>query len=148
MLPTQSDLFATVSDLIEEARRTLARQANSTTVFLFWRIGQRVNSEILHHQRAEYGQKIVTTLATQLVASYGRSFEARNLRRMMQFAEQFPDFGIVSPLATQLSWSHVVEVLALKTLEARSSNSGGSSTTPNDHTAQSETSRRENTPRI
>jgi len=31
----------------------------------------------------------------------------------------FPDFGIVSPLATQLSWSHVVEVLALKTLEAR-----------------------------
>jgi hypothetical protein len=49
----------------------------------------------------------------------GRSFESRNLRRMMQFSEQFPDFGIVSPLATQLSWSHVVEVLALKTLEAR-----------------------------
>ena len=79
----------------------------------------RVNSEILHHQRAEYGQKIVTTLATQLVAGYGRSFEARNVRRMMQFAEQFPDFGIMSPLATQLSWSHVVEVLALKTPEAR-----------------------------
>jgi hypothetical protein len=37
---------------------------------------------------------------------------------MMQFAEQFADFGIVSPLATQLSWSHVVEVLALKTPEA------------------------------
>jgi len=31
---------------------------------------------------------------------------------------------------------------------AKSSNSGGSSTTPNDHTAQSETSRRKNTPRI
>ncbi len=119
VLPAQSDLFASVSGLIEEARRTLARQANSTTLFLFWRIGQQVNSEIQHHQRAEYGQKIVTTLATQLVASYGRSFEARNLRCMMQFAEQFPDFGIVSPLATQLSWSHVVEVLALKTPEAR-----------------------------
>jgi hypothetical protein len=38
---------------------------------------------------------------------------------MMQFAEQFPDFGIVSPLTTQLRWSHVVEVLALKTPEAR-----------------------------
>jgi hypothetical protein len=109
MLPAQSDLFATVSGLIEEARGTLARQANSTTVFLFWRIGQPVNSEILRHQRAEYGQKIVTTLATQFVAGNGRSFESRNLRRMMQFAEQFPDFGIVSPLATQLSWSHVVE---------------------------------------
>jgi DUF1016 N-terminal domain len=73
----------------------------------------------LHHQRAEYGRKIVTTLATQLVATYGRSFEARNLRRMMQFAEQIPDFGIVSPLATQLSWSHIIEVLPLKTPEAR-----------------------------
>ena len=119
VLPTQSDLFASVSGLIEEARRTLAHQANSTTVFLFWRIGQLINDEILHHRRAEYGQQIVTTLATQLVASYGRSFEARNLRRMMQFAEQFPDFGIVSALTTQLSWSHVVEVLPLKTAQAR-----------------------------
>jgi len=119
VLPAQTDLYATVSGLIEEARRALARQANSTLVFLFWRIGQQVNGEVLNHQRAEYGQKIVATLATQLVASYGRSFEARNLRRMMQFAEQFPDFGIVSPLATQLSWAHVVEVLPLKTPEAR-----------------------------
>jgi len=87
VLAAQSDLFATVSGLIEEARRTLASQANSTTVFLFWRIGQQVNSEILHHRRADYGQKIVSTLATQLVTSYGRSFEVRNLRRMMQFAE-------------------------------------------------------------
>jgi predicted nuclease of restriction endonuclease-like (RecB) superfamily len=118
-LTAQNDLFATVSGLIEDARRALARQVSSTTVFLFWRIGQQVNSEILNHQRAEYGQKIVSALATQLVASYGRSFEARNLRRMMQFADQFPDFGIVSPLATQLSWSHVIEVLPLKTPEAR-----------------------------
>ena len=38
---------------------------------------------------------------------------------MIQFAEQFPDSGIVSPLTTQLNWPHVVEVLALKTAEAR-----------------------------
>jgi len=101
--PAQNDLFATVSGLIEEARRALARQANNATVFLFWRIGQQVNSEILGNQRAEYGQKIVSSLATQLVANYGCAFEARNLRRMMQFAEQFPDFEIVVPLAPQLS---------------------------------------------
>jgi predicted nuclease of restriction endonuclease-like (RecB) superfamily len=117
-LPSQA-LLTSVSGLIEEARRTLVRQANASTVFLFWRIGQRVNSEILEGKRAEYGQRIVSSLVTQLVASYGRSFEARNLRRMVQFAEQFPDFGIVSPLAPQLSWSHIIEVLPLKTAEAR-----------------------------
>ena len=119
VLAAQSDLFATVSGLIEEVRLTLARQANGGTAFLFWRIGQLVNSEILRHQRAEYGRKIVSTLSTQLVTSYGRSFEVRNLRRMMQFAEKFPDFEIVSTLTTQLSWGHVVDVLPLKTAEAR-----------------------------
>lgn len=118
-LPVQNNLFTAVADLIDEARRTLARQANSSMVYLFWRIGQQINHETLNHQRAEYGGKIVSTLATQLSANYGQSFEVRNLRRMMQFAEQFPDFEIVSPVATHLSWSHIVEVLPLKTAQAR-----------------------------
>ncbi len=119
LVPNGGDLFATVSDFIEEARRNLARQASSTTIFLFWRIGQRINGDVLGHQRAEYGQRTVTTLAARLVAHYGRSYEARNLRRMMQFAELYPDFSIVSALTTQLSWTHVVEVLPLKAPEAR-----------------------------
>jgi predicted nuclease of restriction endonuclease-like (RecB) superfamily len=61
----------------------------------------------------------VSRLATQLAAEYGQSFKERNLRRMMQFSEQFFDFEIVSRTATQLSWSHVIEVLPLKTQEAR-----------------------------
>ncbi|MCL2080310.1 MAG: PDDEXK nuclease domain-containing protein [Oscillospiraceae bacterium] len=38
---------------------------------------------------------------------------------MMQFAEQFPDFEIVSMPSTLLSWSHFIEILPLKTLEAK-----------------------------
>ena len=38
---------------------------------------------------------------------------------MMQFAEQFPDAKILSPLATKLSWSHFVELLPVKTDDAR-----------------------------
>ena len=33
---------------------------------------------------------------------------------MMQFAQQFPEFRIVSQVAAQLSWSHFIEVLSLK----------------------------------
>ena len=36
-----------------------------------------------------------------------------------QLDEQFSDFEIVSPTATQLSWSHFIEILPLKTQEAR-----------------------------
>ena len=37
----------------------------------------------------------------------------------MQFAEQFKDFEIVVPLSRQLSWSNFVELLPLKTIEAK-----------------------------
>lgn len=69
---------------------------------------------MLGNQRAEYGKQIVSTVSTQLTKEYGRGFELRNLRRMMQFAELFPDFQIVAPLARQLSWSHFIELLSIK----------------------------------
>jgi hypothetical protein len=78
---------------------------------LFWQIGTRINIDILDNKRADYGKQIVSHLATQLSEKYGRSFEVRNLRRMMQFAEQFLDFEIVSQTATQLSWACFIEIL-------------------------------------
>lgn len=37
---------------------------------------------------------------------FGRGFNARNLFRMVRFAEVFPDERIVSALRTQLGWTH------------------------------------------
>ena len=85
----------------------------------YWQVGKTINEHILNNQRAEYGKEIVGTVARQLAELYGKSFEERNLRRMMQFADQFSDIEIVSPLATQLSWSHFIEVLKLKNDNAR-----------------------------
>jgi predicted nuclease of restriction endonuclease-like (RecB) superfamily len=111
--------FDEVSEIIERGRREIMSQGSLITVSVFWKVGKRVNEEILKNRRADYGKEIVSRLATQLVERYGRSFEVRNLRRMMQFSEQFADFEIVSRAATQLSWSHFVEILPLKTQEAR-----------------------------
>jgi len=116
---SKQELFNEISTMIEQSRRAIYVKANSTIVLLFWRIGQRINSEILLNKRADYGKQIVPRLAKQLSEKYGRSFELRNLRRMMQFAEQFYDFEIVSQVATQLSWSHFIEILPLKTQESK-----------------------------
>jgi len=112
-------LFSDISALIEQTRRAIYAQTSGSTVLLFWKIGQRINNDILENKRADYGKRIVSQLATQLTAKYGRSFEARNLRRMMQFSEQFLDFEIVSQAATQLSWACFVEILPLKSQEAK-----------------------------
>jgi len=75
---------------------------------LYWKIGKRINDEIGGHNRAEsYGKQIVATLWRQLSDEYGRSFSEKNLRRMMQFAQVFPDETETQALSLQLSWSHI-----------------------------------------
>jgi predicted nuclease of restriction endonuclease-like (RecB) superfamily len=115
----EQSLFNELSQLIEQSQRQVFSYANSTITILFWKIGQRINDEILRNKRAEYAKQIVSTLSTQLKSQYGKNFEIRNLRRMIQFAEQFEDLETILPLSQQLSWSHFVELLSLKNQDAR-----------------------------
>ncbi len=114
----EQSLFNELSQLIEQSQRQVFSHANSTLTILFWKIGQRINVEVLKNRRAAYAKQIVLTLSTQLKNQYGKNFEIRNLRRMMQFAGQFTDLEIVLSLSQKLSWSHFVELLPLKNLEA------------------------------
>jgi predicted nuclease of restriction endonuclease-like (RecB) superfamily len=116
---TEQTLFNDLSQLIEQSKQFVVIQANSVMTLLFWKVGKRINDDILQNKRADYGKQIVQTLATQLTEKYGKNFETKSLRRMMQFAEQFSDFEIVAPVARQLSWSHFRELIPLKSKEAR-----------------------------
>ena len=108
-------LYSDICQLIEDARSYVANTANKTITLLYWKIGERINNDLLDGKRAQYGKQIVSQLATQLQTNYGkRGFEERNIRRMMQFANLFPDFEMVTQAATILSWSHFIELLALK----------------------------------
>jgi len=115
----ESGLLAAASRLIEEGRLLAAASANAALTRTYWNLGRLIDKEVLVEERAEYGSKIVSTLSTQLVERYGRSFQARNLRRMIQFARTFPDEKIVTSLMTQLSWTHLLQLLPVRSEEAR-----------------------------
>jgi predicted nuclease of restriction endonuclease-like (RecB) superfamily len=107
-------LLLELRGLIDSARQHVAQTVNATLTMLYWHVGKRIRSEVLRDGRAEYGEQILSTLSTQLVREYGQSFGLRSLRRMIQFAEVFPDENIVATLSLQLSWSHFIEILPLK----------------------------------
>ena len=107
------DLVGEIKALIEDARQQTAAAVNVALTSLYWRIGNRILREILGNERAAYGEQIVATLSRQLVADFGRGFEVKNLHRIMQFAEAFPEEEIVATLWRQLSWSHFRELLPL-----------------------------------
>ena len=115
----ESSLFSRVAEIIETCKTRAGAYANREITLMYWEIGRYINSVVLGGERAEYGKKIFATLGRKLVEQYGRSFELRNLRRMVQFSELFPDFEIVSALTTQLSWTHFVEILPLNDESAR-----------------------------
>ena len=110
----QESLITDLRTLINEARNKVALIVNTEITLLYWHIGKRINEEVLGNQRAEYGKQIVSTLSRQLTEEYGKGFNEKSLRRMMQFAELFPDFQIVAPLARQLSWSHFLILFPIK----------------------------------
>ena len=115
VLPTQGPtvLLADVRDLILQAREGVARAVDSALTTLYWHVGRRVRQDILREKRAEYGEQIVSALSAQLELEFGRGFGEKNLRRMIQFAEAFPDEKIVAALRRQLGWTHFKAIIPM-----------------------------------
>lgn len=110
---TPETLLAELRELIAMARRQAALTVNVRLTLLYWRLGDRIRTEVLGNERAGYGKRILATVSQDLVREFGRGFEVTNLTRMMNFAEAFPDPEIVATLSQQLSWSHFRELLPL-----------------------------------
>ncbi len=113
---TQSDagLVADVRSMIEQTREAVARTVNAGITLLYWRIGKRIQTEVLGNARAEYGKEIVATLSQQLTHDFGPGFTPRNLFNMIRFAEVFPDPQTVHALSAQLGWTHFRSLIPLK----------------------------------
>ena len=111
-----AELINDLRQIIDSARSRVAATVNYELTAMYWHIGNRINTEVLNNERAEYGKQIVSQVATQLQEEYGaKGFDEKSIRRMMQFAQLFSDFQIVAPLARKLSWPHFLIVMPMKT---------------------------------
>jgi predicted nuclease of restriction endonuclease-like (RecB) superfamily len=100
-------LYKDVQQLIEEARHRVATTVNAEITMLYWKVGKRINDEVLKGQRADYGKDIVNSLSKELTVEYGSGWGIKHLRHCLNFAETFSDEQIVYTLCRQLSWSHI-----------------------------------------
>ena len=71
------------------------------------------NGRLLTEAGKQYGENIIGEYANKLMLEVGRKYNKRTLFRMKQFFNMFNDEK-VSPLATQLTWSHYTELLPIK----------------------------------
>lgn len=114
IIQSDAGLLADVRSMIEQTREGIARTVNSGMTLLYWRIGKRIQREVLNDERAEYGKEILATLSQELTADFGQGYSYSALTRMVMFAEVFSEQEVVATLSQQLGWSHFKEILPLK----------------------------------
>ena len=77
-------------------------------VITYFEIGK-----LLNEAGGKYGDNIIDEYSKKLVIEVGKKYNRRTLFRMKQFYNMFSDEK-VSPMATQLTWSHYSELLSIK----------------------------------
>lgn len=77
-------------------------------VITYFEIGK-----LLNEAGGKYGDNIIGEYSKKLISEVGKKYNRRTLFRMKQFYNIFNNEK-VSPFATQLTWSHYIELLPIK----------------------------------
>jgi hypothetical protein len=79
-------ILGDISNVIDVARRSVARSVSSIMTAAYWLIGRRVvEFEQKGEKRAAYGEELLERLSADLNKRYGRGFSRQNLQQMRQF---------------------------------------------------------------
>jgi hypothetical protein len=110
-------LLRSLRELIQDARQKVLRAVDAVQVQTCWEIGRHiVEFEQGGSARAEYGTRLLQTLASSLAAEFGRGFDTSNLRYMRLFYQAFP---IRDAWRHELSWTHYRNLLKVENEAAR-----------------------------
>ena len=88
-------IHAGIVSLLESARGASARAVNALMTVTYWEIGRRiVEAEQGGKRRADYGERLIERLATDLTKRFGRGFGVDNLELMRLF---FQTYSVARP---------------------------------------------------
>lgn len=83
---SKKQLFHSVKQIIDEAKKQVVRNVNSVMVFTYYHIGRMiVEDEQQGTKRAEYAKQILINLSIALTKEYGKGYSIDNLELMRKF---------------------------------------------------------------
>lgn len=111
------NLYAQVRAILDNARNRAARSVNSEMVHAYWQIGLAiVEHEQAGKERADYGARLLESLAERMKADEVNGLTLTNLKYMRQFFLLFPKGHA---LRDELSWTHYRLLLKIEKPAAR-----------------------------
>ena len=114
------EFVSDVRQIIENGRQQAFTAANAISLSTYWNIGRRiVEEEQKGNIRAEYGTRLIASLADDLTKEFGSGYNKRNLAYYRQFYLTFNDLEILHTRVQNLTWSHIRRLLSVADPEAR-----------------------------
>jgi len=111
--------FKEIKEKILTSQIKAALAVNHELINLYWEIGSKIH---LKQKDEGWGSKTVENLAKDLKSSFPemRGFSLTNIKYMVQFAKEYPEFAISQQVVGQIPWGHNILLLQkLETLQDR-----------------------------
>lgn len=110
-------VYQRISTVLSEARGRVCQAVNAAMVAAYWEIGRTiVEAEQAGQARADYGRRLIESLAERLKTDFGKGFDRSNLWNMRGFYLAFP---ILDAVRRELSWTHYRSLLRVENTDAR-----------------------------
>jgi predicted nuclease of restriction endonuclease-like (RecB) superfamily len=102
--------FVEVVEMIQSAKQTILQTVNVQLVELYWQVGAYISHKL---EQSEWGDAVVSQLADYIARTQPglRGFTRRNLFRMLKFYQVYQGDAKVTPLVSQLPWTHNLIIL-------------------------------------
>ena len=98
-----SKIIKEIRNIIVESRNNAIRSVDFTRVLMYHGIGKKILEEEQGGKtRAEYGKKLIKTIAKEIEPEFGSGFSPRILELSRQFYKLFPK---TNALHSQLNWT-------------------------------------------
>ena len=98
-------LLRDIKSILQKGLTKAYKAVDNIKVQTYWQIGERIAREELEHkERADYGERVVESLASDIGLSRRRLYE------IVQFYKAYP---IVQTVSAQLSWSHYTVLMKM-----------------------------------
>lgn len=111
--------FKEIKEKILASQVKAALAVNQELINLYWEIGCKIH---LKQKDEGWGAKTIENLAKDLKSTFPemKGFFHRNLKYMVHFAKEYPNFAIGQQVVAQIPWGHNILLLQkLNTLEDR-----------------------------
>ena len=111
--------YVTVVESIKEqircANHKAILNANKEMLILYWNIGKIIN------EHSTWGSKFLKNLSEEIKNEFPsfKGFSVSNLKNMVRFYREYSNVEIGQSVTVQITWTHNIEVLRVKSQEQR-----------------------------